>query len=509
MNIATYFRMRAREFGNNIVTIDGDRKTTYHQLEEISNKVANWLTETGITPGERGIIYLPNCTEYFYFLYGALKASIVTIPLNYRFQKEEIRYALKDSGAVAVFTLRQHADIMLELQKEEGGIREIVIIDGSEEKAGTKLLKDILVKYPAEAEIHPALDDDLAMIMYTSGTTGRPKGVRQTHRNNIVSAEGFAYTQRITSKDRFFCIAPLFHVGGTIASLAAVLTGGAVVFTPGGWNPVSFLETVEKNKVTWAFLVGLMGAQLANVENIEKYDLSSLHHVAFGGSPIPAAMYAKFESKYKVRTLELYGRTEHVGSSINYDSNDTRVPGSVGKLLTQIMRGKLVDSEGREVASGEPGELIVLGDNVTPGYWNKPEDTKKLFAADGWQRTGDVFTQDEKGYLFFKERVDDMIISGGENIYPGEIIPVLTAHPKVETAFVVGVPHDDWGQQVAAVIVKKDQSLTEQEILDYCSSRKDLSGYKKPREVRFVQALPMTASAKVDKGACIQMFKNR
>ena len=507
MNLSTYYRMRAREFGNNLVAIDGDRKTTYNQLEEISNKVANWLKGTGIKPGERGIIYLPNCTEYFYFMYGALKAGIVPIPLNYRFQKEELRYVLKDSGAAAVFTLSQHAAVMSELQKEEGYIQQIVVADGDDKKSGTILLKDIVAEYSGETEIYPALDDDLAMIMYTSGTTGRPKGVRQTHRNNIVSAEGFAYTQRITSTDRFFCIAPLFHVGGTIASLAAILTGGAVVVTPGGWSPTGFLETVEKNKVTWAFLVGLMGAQLATVENLEKYDLSSLHHVAFGGSPIPAAMYAKFESKYKVRTLELYGRTEHVGSSINYDSNDTRVPGSVGKLLTQIMKGKLVDSEGKEVPPGQPGELVVIGDNITPGYWNKPEDTKKLFASDGWQHTGDVFVQDENGYLFFKERVDDMIISGGENIYPGEIIPVLAGHPKVAEAFVLGIPHDDWGQQVAAVIVKKDPSLTEQEVFDYCGSRKDLSGYKKPRVIKFVETMPKNAAMKIDKGALVQLFK--
>jgi long-chain acyl-CoA synthetase len=507
VNIGTYFRMKAREFGSNLVAIDGDRETTYTQIEEISNKIANWLKDTDIKPGDRAIIYLPNCTEYFYFMVGTLKAGIVPIPLNYRFQKEELRYVLKDSGAVAVFTLSQHGAVMNELRKEEGIIKKVVFVDGDDNQGGAILLKDILSEYSGETEIYPALDDDLAMIMYTSGTTGRPKGVRQTHRNNVVSAEGFAFTQRITSTDRFFCIAPLFHVGGTIASLAAILTGGAVVFAPGGWNPTGFLETVEKHKVTWAFLVGLMGAQLAAVEDVEKYDLSSLHHVAFGGSPIPAAMYAKFESKFKVRTLELYGRTEHVGSSINYDANDIRVPGSVGKLLTQIMKGKLVDSQGKEVPPGQPGELVVFGDNMIPGYWNKPEETQKLFASQGWQHTGDIFTQDEKGYLFFKERVDDMIISGGENIYPGEIIPVLAGHPKVAEAFVFGVPHDDWGQQVAAVIVKKDPSLTEQEISDYCNSRQDLSGYKKPRVIRFVETMPKTASMKIDKGVLVNLFK--
>jgi long-chain acyl-CoA synthetase len=507
MNVATYLRMKVREYGDNLVAIDGDRKTTYNQLEETSNKIANWLKTTGIKPGERGIIYLPNCTEYFYFLFGMFKVGIIPIPLNYRFQKEELRYIFKDSGATLVFTLSQHAAVMSELKKEGAALQQTIVADGTDKKSATTCLQEITDNYPSDTEIHEALDDDLAMIMYTSGTTGQPKGVKQTHRNNITSAEGFAYTQRVTSADRFFCIAPLFHVGGTISSLATILTGGAVVFTPGGWNPIGFLETVEKNKVTWAFLVGLMGAQLATVENLEKYNLESLKQVSFGGSPIPAAMYTKFESKFKVKTFELYGRTEHVGSSINYDSNDIRVPGSVGRLLTQIMKGKLVDPvTGMEVALGQPGELMVKGDNITPGYWNKPEENAKLFDDNGWQHTGDIFTQDKNGYLFFKERIDDMIISGGENVYPGEIVPVLSNHPKVAEAFVLGVPHEDWGQQVAAVIVKKDQTLTEKEIFDFCSDRKDLSGYKKPRTIRFIEAMPKTASQKIDKGSLLKLF---
>jgi len=507
MNIAAYLRMRVREYGDNLVVIDGDRKTTYNQLEERTNKVANWLKDSGVKPGVKGIIYLPNCTEYFYFLYGMLKAGVIAIPLNYRFQKEELKYVLEDSGAGLVFTLSQHADVMNELKNEVATFEQIIIADGTDKESAVICLQEIIDKYPSETEIYPALDDDLAMIMYTSGTTGRPKGVQQTHRNNMAGAEGFAYTQHVTSSDRFFCIAPLFHVGGTIASLSALLTGGAVVFAPGGWNPTGFLETVERDKVTWAFLVGLMGAHLATVEDVGKYNLDSLHHVAFGGSPIPAAMYKKFESKYKVKTFELYGRTEHVGSSINYDVDDTRVPGSVGKIVDQIMKGKLVDPQtGAEVAQGEPGELIVKGDNLTPEYWNKPEDTAKLLMEDGWQHTGDVFSSDEEGHLFFKERTDDMIISGGENIYPGEIVPVLASHPKVAEAFILGVPHEDWGQQVAAVIVKKDSTLTEEEVFEFCKDREDLSGYKKPRVVKFVEEMPKTASMKIDKGSLTKLF---
>lgn len=507
MNIAAYLRMCVREYGDNLVTIDGNRETTYNELEETSNRIANWLKNTGVKPEERGIIYLPNCTEYFYFLFGMLKAGVIPIPLNYRFQKEELRYILDDSGAVMVFTLEKHADVMSELKSEVSTFQQVIIADGKDKGSSAIRLQEIIDKYPSETEIYPALDNDLAMIMYTSGTTGKPKGVKQTHRNNIASAEGFAYTQHITSSDRFFCIAPLFHVGGTISSLAAILTGGTVVFAPGGWNPIGFLETVEQKKVTWAFLVGLMGVQLATVENIEKYNLTSLKHVAFGGSPIPAAMYEKFESKFEVKTFELYGRTEHVGSSINYDVDDTRVSGSVGKLLDQIMKGKLVDPMTREeVAPEEPGELMVIGENVTPGYWNKPEENAKLFNDDGWQHTGDVFIMDKKGYLFFKERTDDMIISGGENVYPGEIVPVLRSHPKVADAFIFGIPHEAWGQQVAAVIVKKDQTLTEEEVFEFCSNRKDLSGYKKPRVILFVDEMPKTASMKIDKGALKKLF---
>lgn len=507
MNVGTYLRLQSREFGNKLAIIDGDRKTTYGQLEEASNKVANWLKSTGIKPGERGVVYLPNCTEYLFFIHGMYKAGIVAIPLNYRFQKEELKYVFEDSGASIVVTLKQHEKVMSELKADGAAIQEIVLIDSTDKAAATTCLKEIIGNYPAETEIYPALDKDPGMIMYTSGTTGRPKGVQQTHRNIIAGGECLAYPNRVNSDDRFFCIAPLFHVGGIISSICVMRTGGVVVFAPGGWNPVGFLETVQKHKVSWCFLVGLMGAHLAMVEDIEKYDLSSLKKVIFGGSPIPAAMYERFESKYKCKTFELYGRTEHVGPSILYDADDTRVPGSVGKMVGQTIKGKLVDPEtGKEVAVGEPGELMVMGDNHTPGYWNKPEENATLFDADGWQHTGDVFTQNEDGYYFFKERVDDMIISGGENVYPGEIVPILFSHPKVSEAFILGVPHDDWGQQVAAVIIKKDESLTEQEILDFCSGREDLSGYKKPRVIRFVNEMPKNAAQKIDKGALKKLF---
>lgn len=508
MNVAAYLRLQSREFGNKLAIIDGNKETTYTRLEEVSNQVANWLKDTGVKPGERAVVYLPNCTEYLFFIHGMYKAGVVAIPLNYRFQKEELKYVFSDSGASVVVTLKQHEKVMSELKAEGAAIRQIALTDSTDRDAANICLQEIIDKYPAETEIYTALDSELGMLMYTSGTTGKPKGVKQTHRNIVTGGECLAYPNHVNSSDRFFCIAPLFHVGGIISTICVMRTGGVVVFSPAGWNPVGFLETVEKHKVTWAFLVGLMGAQLAMVEDLGKYDLSSLRHVIFGGSPIPAAMYAKFEARYQCKTFELYGRTEHVGPSILYDVTDKRVPGSVGKMVGQTIKGKLIDPvTGREVAVGEPGELVVMGDNQTPGYWNKPEENAKLLTADGWQHTGDVFTRNADGYYFFKERVDDMIISGGENVYPGEIVPILTKHPKVADAFVLGIQHEAWGQQVAAVIVKRDESLTEQEILDYCSGREDLSGYKKPRAIRFVKEIPKTASQKIDKGASLKLFQ--
>ena len=505
MNIACYLKMSAREYGDKVVAMEGDRQITYSELDDKSNRIAGWLRKSGVQPGERGIIYMPNNIEYYYLLFGMFKAGVIPIPLNYRFQKEEIRYVIMDSGASLMFVLERNAPLANELKKEVSTLEQVVVSD--ERASGSNaLINEVLKRYDPDPDVFPALDDDLAMIMYTSGTTAKPKGVKQTHRNNVANANVFAFTQQVTSGDRLLCATPLFHVGGMIPSFATIFTGGSVVFLP-MWDATRFLELVDQKKVTWTFLVGLMGAQLAGMEGIDKYDLSSLKYVVFGGSPISEAIYKNFQKKFNITTYELYGRTEHVGVSVCYDVTDTRVPGSAGKLLGQVIKGKFVDPKtGKAVGIGEPGELMVKGDILTPGYWNKPEENIKLFDEEGWQHTGDVFTQDERGYLFFMERTDDMIISGGENIYPREVESVLYNHPGVAEVAVIGLPHDEWGAQVAAVIVKKDPKLTEEGIVAFLKERKDLSGYKRPRIIKFVDQIPKTASQKIDKVSLKKLY---
>jgi long-chain acyl-CoA synthetase len=498
--------MSAREYGDKVVAMEGDRQITYSELDDKSNRIACWLRKSGVQPGERGIIYMPNNIEYYYLLFGMFKAGVIPIPLNYRFQKEEIRYVLTDSGASLMFVLERNTPIANELEKEVPTLERVVVSDEGASGSNALFLKDVLKGYDPDPDVFPALDDDLAMIMYTSGTTGKPKGVKQTHRNNVANANVFAFTQQVTSKDRLLCATPLFHVGGMIPSFTTIFTGGSVVFLP-MWDATRFLELVGQKKVTWTFLVGLMGAQLAGMEGIDKYDLSSLKYVIFGGSPISEAIYKNFQKKFNIMTYELYGRTEHVGVSVCYDVTDTRVPGSAGKLLGQVIKGKFADPQtGKAVGIGEPGELMVKGDILTPGYWNKPEENAKLFDGEGWQHTGDVFTRDKQGYLFFMERTDDMIISGGENIYPREIESVLYNHPGVAEVAVIGLPHEEWGAQVAAVIVKKDPKLAEEEIVAFLKERKDLSGYKRPRIIKLVDQIPKTASQKIDKASLKKLY---
>ena len=505
MNIACYLRMSAREYGDKVVAMEGDREITYSELDDKSNRIASWLRKSGVRPGERGIIYMPNNIEYCYLLFGMFKAGVIPIPLNHRFQKEDIRYVIMDSGASLMFVLERNALLANELQKEVSTLEQVVVSD--EESSGSNaLINEVLKRYNPDPDIFPALDDDLAMILYTSGTTAKPKGVKQTHRNIVANANVFAFTQQLTSRDRFLCATPLFHVGGMVPSFATILTGGSVVFLP-IWDATKFLELVDRKRVTWTILVRLMGAQLAGTEGTDKYDLSSLKYIVFGGAPVSEAIYNNIQKQFNIAAYELYGRTEHVGVSISYEMTDTRVPGSAGKLLRQVIKGKFVDPlTGEAVGIGEPGELMVKGDIVTPGYWNKAEENIKLFDEEGWQHTGDVFTQDEQGYLFFMERTDDMIMSGGENIYPREIESVLYNHPGVAEVAVIGLPHEEWGAQVTAVIVKKDPKLTEEKIVAYLKGRKDLSGYKRPRSIKFIDKMPKTATEKIDKAALKKLY---
>ena len=303
MNIACYLRMSTREYSDKVVAMEGDRQITYSELDDKSNRIARWLRESGVRPGERGIIYMPNNIEYYYLLFGMFKAGVIPIPLNYRFQKEEIRYVIMDSGASLMFVLERNAPLANELQKEGSTLEQVVVSD--EGASGSNVvINDVVKRYDPDPDVFPALDDDLAMIMYTSGTTAKPKGVKQTHRNAVANANVFAFTQQVTSRDRLLCATPLFHVGGMIPSFATIFTGGSVVFLP-TWDATKFLELVDRKKVTWTFLVGLMGAQLAGMEDIEKYDLSSLKYVVFGGSPISETIYNKFQKKFNITTYEL------------------------------------------------------------------------------------------------------------------------------------------------------------------------------------------------------------
>ena len=269
------------------------------------------------------------------------------------------------------------------------------------------------------------------------------------------------------------------------------------------WDPAAFLENVKKWKVTWSLLVGTMMVDLGNLD-VQSFDVSSLRFCGVGGSPIPPAIYDKFEKKYGVKTLELYGQTENSGLSVTYSVKDQRRPLSMGKALGRVVQMKIVDFEGREVKLGEIGELLLKGDIVTPGYLNLPEVNKKKF-EDGWIHTGDMVRMDKDGYLYFAERTDDLIITGGENVYPREVEDVIYQHPAVAEVAVIGLPHERWGEEITAVIVPRKE-VAKEEIIQFVRNSGKLAGYKCPRRIEFIDELPKTASRKISKATLRKRF---
>ena len=269
------------------------------------------------------------------------------------------------------------------------------------------------------------------------------------------------------------------------------------------WDAMTFLENVKKWKVTWSLLVGTMMVDLVNLD-VKSFDVSSLRFCGVGGSPIPPALYDKFEEKYGVKMLELYGQTENSGLSVTYSIKERRRPLSMGKALGRAVKMKIVNFEGEEVKPGEIGELLLKGDIITPGYLNLPEVNKKKF-EDGWIHTGDMVRIDENGYLYFAERTDDLIITGGENVYPREVEEVIYQHPAVAEVAVIGLPHERWGEEITAVIVPRKE-VAKEEIIEFCKNSGKLARYKCPRRVEFVEELPKTASRKISKAVLRKRF---
>src|SRR5580692_9357950 len=461
---------------------------TYRALDEASAKVAGLLHERGLKPGDRVGIMMPNVAEVPVVYYGVLRAGGVVVPMNPLLKAREVAYYLGDSGAGLMFAWQGFAD------QARGGAEQaeadVIVVDGTG-------FPDLLASAAADDHVAERDDEDTAVILYTSGTTGHPKGAELTHGNLISNTEVTrADIVRARPEDVIFGGLPLFHVfGQTVALNVAVAAGACLTLLP-RFAAEHALRIIAGHHVTVFEGVPTMYVALLHQPDRADYDTSSLRTCISGGAALPVEVLRGFEEAFGVPVLEGYGLSETSPvASFNLPGRERR-PGSIGTPIRDVQM-RVVDEEGHEVPPGEVGEIVVRGPNVMKGYWQRPEATAEAITG-GWFHTGDLARVDADGYFYIVDRKKDLIIRGGYNVYPREIEEVLYEHPAVAEAAVIGLPHPALGEEVAAAVaLKPGAAITAEELRAYVKGQ--VAAYKYPRHVWIVDSLPKGATGKIQK----------
>lgn len=462
----------------------------YRTLDRRSARVASWLTAEGVTPGDRVAIMLPNIPDFAVAYYGVLRAGAVVVPLNPLLKAGEIGYSAGDCAARTILTWGAS------LPEASAAAEQLGITCTDVTTAGFTATLDGVEPCAGIAE---RADDEAAVVLYTSGTTGRPKGAVLTHGNLRSNTETVSGLLGITETDTLFGGLPFFHVFGQTCGLnAAVLTGACVTLLP-RFDARTALAILIRDRVTvmegvpTMFVALLAAAEAAGSAGVDTIRLS-----ATGGSAMPVEVLHRFEEAFGCPVVEGYGLSETAPLVTLGSVDGVRKPGSIGTPIAGV-EVRLISDEGRDAGEGEIGELAVRGPNVMSGYWNRPEADEAAF-TDGWFRTGDLARRDEDGHYFIVDRKKEMIIRGGYNVYPREIEEVLYTHPAVAEAAVVGVPHELHGEEISAVVaLKPGASVTADDLGAFVKAR--VAPYKYPRIVRLVDALPKGPTGKILKRA--------
>ncbi|MFI6937129.1 long-chain fatty acid--CoA ligase [Streptomyces sp. NPDC050287] len=485
-NLAEYLVRTARRQPERPALRLGTKTVDYAELDELSARAAAMLRAEGVRTGDRVALMLPNVPEFVVLYYGILRAGAVVVPMNPLLKAGETEYHLRDSGAVLLFEWH--------LAPGEGaqgaataGARHLPV-----EPAAFGAL---LAGHAPRPEAAAVSEDDVAVLLYTSGTTGRPKGAALTHaglRHNTETT--VADVEQLTPDDVIVGCLPLFHIFGQTCAMNAAVHGGATLVLVPRFDPQTVLDTIARDRATLFQGVPTMYAALLGHPGAERADTSSLRRCLSGGAALPVELLHTFEQTFDCVILEGYGLSETSPVvSFNHPDRPPK-PGSIGTPVRDV-EVRLLDEGGKEVGPGEVGEIVVRGPILMKGYWNRPEDTAAAI-PDGWLRTGDLARQDDDGYLYIVDRKKDLIIRGGYNVYPREIEEVLYEHPAVALAAVLGVPDERLGEEVAAAVVLHPGALaTAEELREF--TKQHVAAYKYPRHVWLMDALPMGPSGKI------------
>jgi O-succinylbenzoate-CoA ligase len=475
---------------DHLAVVFGDDTRTHSELHDRAARVAAVLAVHGVQPGDRVALLLHNRIEFVEALLACHRLGAVAVPINFRLAPDEVEYVLADSG-VSV--------LICESAPPQPGARRTVLEVGP-------AYEQVVASSPPRPETADVLDDDAALMCYTSGTTGRPKGAVLTHRNLVASTLSWIHEMRASDADVWLSGMPLFHIGGINGLLPFLVLGATVIITPtNSFDPQAALGLTDEHRVTMCIFVPTQWAAICSSDAVARVDPRRLRVAMWGASPAPRRTLEAMQQAFpNAAIVSAYGQTEMSGATTLLKGPDsTRKMGSVGKPMLGVEL-RVVDDDLRDVVAGAVGEIVYRGPSVMAGYHGQAKASQEAFAGD-WFHSGDLARVDDEGYLWLVDRKKDMIVSGGENVYPAEVERVLLDHPAVADAAVIGVPHPRWVETPVAIIVASGYvAVDEAELIAHC--REYLAGYKKPSAIVVVDELPRNAAGKILKRRLRQTY---
>jgi fatty-acyl-CoA synthase len=499
-DLAEMVRARAKTRGDAVAFEFEGRHTSFAQFDVLTNRVANALQATGVRPRERVAYLGKNSDIYFELLLGAIKANVVMAPVNWRLAGPEIAFIVEDCKAPVLFAGPEFIELVDRIRPQLTSVRTFVATEG-----GAPGWLSYAAWRDAQSDEDPrvAIDrKDIAIQLYTSGTTGKPKGAMLSHANffNLVETgrDQKPDWNKWSEDDVSLVAMPIFHIGGSGWGVMGLYHGAKGVIAR-EFDPTRVLDFFEQSGITKLFMVPAAMQFVVRQPRARSVDFSRLKYMLYGASPIPAALLKECIEVFKCGFVQMYGMTETTGTIVALPPED-HVEGlermrSAGKALPGVELA-ILDVNGNRLPPGEVGEIATRSGSNMAGYWNLPEATARTLGSDGWLRTGDAGYMDSDGYLYIHDRIKDMIISGGENIYPAEVESAICDHPDVAEVAVIGVPDERWGEAVKAIVVmKQDKEATASDIINF--TRERIAGFKTPKSVEFIEALPRNPSGKI------------
>ena len=503
MAMGDIVRRTAKRFPNRTALILGEDSLTYDEFNRRVNRLAHGFLGLNLAKGDRVAVLSHNSIEFFEVYMALCKSGGVMVPINNLLRERELSQIFGYIKPRFVVFSADFSDTVKMLMETEGSSLETAVCIGGDCPSWAQDYEKLLAGGSEDEPDVQVDDEDLMSIILTSGTTGLPKGALRTHRLNIMNSAGAAIETSMVPDDRVLLLFPFYHVTFEDRLCHLLLGNTMVIRKQGNFNPKEVLELLSKHRITMCQFVPTMLNSMLQDPDIEKYDLSSLRLIMYAAAPMPVELLKAAMRRFKCQFIQHYGQTEAGPMITNLRPEDHVVDGDEKQLARLASCGraapfaevKVVDESDQELPVGQVGELLVRSEHITKGYWDLPEETAKTLAG-GWLHTGDFARKDQDGYFYIVDRKNDMIISGGKNIYPREVEEVLYAHPAVLETSVFGVPDDHWGESVMAVVVlKKGAQATAEDITAHC--KENLASYKKPRFVEFRDELPKSAAGKI------------